>query len=260
MNEQDLQDRMAGSAAWTELTSLDAAGDIQRGRSRLRRRRLGVGLTAMSAVAVAAVGVNATVGQLGNDVGAAGSPISLAEQGAAPTLKELSAAHGAAVREHVDPQHKYSSTQLGHGEYDANVPGKPLVGIATVGTWKQGGGTGQLQIEVAKKKGLNLYCAPENKAPSILKFGCTWKTLPDGKKVQVGETTQNVVHNGVSYKKIQSRFAYYVRPDGQTVTVAVFATQSNATGEKLARPPVTNPDVTEAQLIAAATDPALSLG
>ncbi|WP_328991711.1 hypothetical protein OG394_35950 [Kribbella sp. NBC_01245] len=256
MNEQDLQDRMAGSTAWTELTSLDAAGDIQRGRSRLRRRRLGVGLTAMSAVAMAAIGVNTIVGQLGDDAGAAGSPLT---SGATATPEELSAAHGAAVREHVDPQHKYSSTRLGASENDPNVAGKPLVGITTLGPWKQGGGTGSLQIEVTKTKGLNVYCAPEAKAPSILKFGCTWKTLSDGTKVQVGETTEDTVYNGVSYKNVQSRVAYYVRPDGQTVTVAVFATGSNAAGEKLTRPPLTKPDVTEAQLIAAATDPAMTL-
>ncbi|MFC0629118.1 hypothetical protein [Kribbella deserti] len=267
MNEQDLQDRMAGSAAWTELTSSDVTGDIERGRSRLRRRRVGVGLTAMSAVAVAALGVNAVAGQFGNDVGAAGTPplaVNTPTPNASITAKfveprKRAAIHAAAVVKHIDPQKEYTSDiRLGSGQTDSTATGQVWTAWYSHGSWEQDGGSGMLSIHVAKEKETNLHCGPEAESPSILKFSCQWKTLPDGTKVQVGQATSSGVYKGVTYKNIPSRFAYYVRPDGQSTFVAVFGGAGNTSERQLLKRPLSKLDVTEEQLIAAVKDPALS--
>ncbi|GAA1547491.1 hypothetical protein [Kribbella lupini] len=72
MNENDLHEQLARSTAWTDSLPTDPAADLARGRRRLRRRRAGVGLTAVAAVALVATGGSLATAHLGGTADPAG--------------------------------------------------------------------------------------------------------------------------------------------------------------------------------------------
>ncbi|ONI71957.1 hypothetical protein BWI15_17775 [Kribbella sp. ALI-6-A] len=72
MNENDLHEQLARSTAWTEDLTVDPAGDLARGRRRLRRRRATVGAGSAFAVALVATGGSLATAHWGGSTDPAG--------------------------------------------------------------------------------------------------------------------------------------------------------------------------------------------
>jgi hypothetical protein len=125
--------------------------------------------------------------------------------------------------------------------------------------WKQDGGSGSMAVTVdGMELPMSPHCGPQP-SPGFMPFTCNWKTTSDGKRILVGTASIDDQLGGTAYKDIRSLFARYVTPEGLTVSVEVFGTGSNSIEEPIKSPPVLRPDVTIDQLIAAVTDPAMTL-
>jgi hypothetical protein len=256
MNDQDLLDELTRSTDWTNDLTTDPAADIARGRSRLRRWRLATGAAALSALAVAAVGVSGAVGHLAglSEAPAAGFAAPVTTQPPMYFTKYIDI-----LAAHVDPATRYlaqgGGAQKGdviwaEAQADWNEHGGRGIAIVKVdakGAW--GGAPGQ---EVNQNRSDKCALA----ATSFTFTSCKWMTTADGKHVLVGTRASAP----------KAYFASYVRPDGG-LAIALVDGDGNkrwpsrrVTDEAGKVAPVPDPSVTLAGLIATVTDPSLTLG
>jgi hypothetical protein len=264
MTTKNLVDLMAESTRWTQSEPVHPAADIARGRARLRRHRIGIG-------GVAAAGVSVAVLATGTAIGGSGSESLPA---AAPTTSTTATADCAgrdweadaqrlmkAFGGHADPAGRYLSPPphgFNNGCAIGTVPG-PWLDVS--GRWRQDGAVDRVRVQVhppgdyADPQLGEAYLHPHKQPcklppwPAFTPYSCSERTV-DGKRVVVGVSTA---------RGYRSYLVGYVRPDGQLVTVRVESGVHGDPQTEQPENPVRTPDVTVEQLVAAATDPAMTL-
>lgn len=286
MNEQDLRERIEASlSAELGRSGIDPEPDIVRGRKRLRRQRAVSGISAAAAiVAVAAAGVHYLPNSAGQD---AVQPAAQEKTDPAAVRAKAAAQLTDILRRHIDTKGAYTvgkPQQVIVGAADPRKPGG--IGELTVTqNWTQEGGVGLLWVSVAHKEDaldLTKWCGPRF-TKDLMRFSC-YEVAPTGHTV-IGGTAQPVVSSRrkvyplagwmpVIGKQISDhqrllnlvwsnsgggKFVRYERPDGQVVIVALMRVKSLKRVADGLPKGVALPDVTQEQMIAAATDPAMSL-
>jgi hypothetical protein len=264
MREQELRDRMSNSVdAYLTGAVVDPAADVIRGRKHLVRRRAVAGLGAVAAVVLLGLGVQTLV------VSAPPSyqPITQSTDYRTPADREAektSARWITTVDRHVDPGRSFTSgkpTSWGIGTLDKR--GRTLVGdLMTSDSWKEGAGIGQVWVSVSRPEYAqpkSELCGPK-RSNGFMPYVCSDAVAPDGRPIVTGVALMTVKSfDGAEHRDVPGYFVRYVRPDGQIVMVGVDGVDMVYRYDNLPNPPVPRPQVTMAQLIAAATDPALSL-
>lgn len=260
MNDQDLRDRLQHTVA-TDLGEppIDPAADIRRGRTRLRRNRVATGFATVTSVAAVAA-----VAALGMQL----VPASSADQQSAPPaaqptttlpatprhvthaqrLADLTAAMlDQTVHQHIDVSRRYTKKITGGVSSTSVIDSADrLKAVGITQQWRQNGEVGQLQARVTDGKNAeskDAWCGSGSVVTGPLKKVCTTRTAPNGRPIVTATFVPRA--NGRPVGRDGGLYVRYVRPDGQVVIVSV--TQ------------LTKPAVTLQQLIAAATDPWMSL-
>ncbi|WP_328998153.1 hypothetical protein OHA18_27310 [Kribbella sp. NBC_00709] len=285
MNEQDLRDRMRDTISADLDRFVDPEPDLARGRRRLRRQRAFSGIAAAAAIAaVAAAGVQ----YLPNSAGQDAAPPAAQEQTDPVAVRAKSASLLTAVlRKHIDTKGAYTvgkPQQVIVGTANSSKPGG--IGELTVTqNWTQGGGVGLLWVSVAHKEDaldLTKWCGPRF-TENLLRFSCYELIAPNGRSIIGGSAQPVKSSKGKGYPVAGSqkppknptyrerllrllwlntdggKFVRYERPDGQVVIVAMLRVKSLKRVADGLPKGVALPDVTQEELIAAATDPAMSL-
>lgn len=286
MNEQDLRERMESSISGAlGPIGVNPEPDLVRGRERLRRQRAVSGVIAAAAIAAVAVAGVQYLPSLA-DHGAV-QPAAQEETDPAAVRAKAAAQLTDVLRQHIDTKGAYTvgkPQQVIVGATDSSKPGG--IGELTVTqNWTQKGGVGLLWVSVAHKEDaldLAKWCGPRF-TKDLLWFDC-YEVAPTGLTV-IGGTARPVTDSkGEQYplagsrpiigQKISEperllnllwpdsaggRFVRYERPDGQVVIVAMARVKSLKRVADGLPKGVALPDVTQEQLIAAATDPAMSL-
>lgn len=167
---------------------------------------------------------------------------------------------------HVDPKQSFTTGEpqgIGWGDRDKKKR-SVLDGLDVQDLWAENGvGRGVAWVSVSQPETaqkLGALCGPSRLA-GTMPYRCTVGRTPAGRSVVTGVATMTLTNttNGVEYPGVRGYFVRYTRPDGQIVDIQVDGVDLNTTFEDKVWPPVTNPKVTIAQLIAAATDPAMTL-
>jgi hypothetical protein len=293
MNEQDLRERMEASlSAELGRIHVDPEPDLARGRKRLRRQRAISGFAAGAAIAVvAAAGVHFLPHSTGRDAATAAQeetdPAAVRAKNGLD-LARTSTQLTAVLRKHVDAKGAYTEAKPQWEIVGAADSGKPGgIGELTVTqNWTQDGGAGLLWVSVAHKEHAldrTKWCGPDY-TEDLLRFSCDELVTPNGRPI-LGGTAESVTSaKGEEYSLAEpvtppakktghreralhllwqtsggGRFVRYERPDGQVVIVAVLRVNTLKRVADGLPEGVGTPDVTQEQLIAAATDPAMSL-
>jgi hypothetical protein len=289
MNEQDLRERMETSlSAELGRIPVDPEPDLARGRKRLRRQRAISGIAAGAAIAVvAAAGVHFLPHSAGPDAATAAQaetdPAAVRAKNGLD-LARTSTLLTAVLRKHVDAAGAYTVAKPQWENVGAVDSGKPGgIGELTVTqNWTQDGGVGLLWVSVAHKEHAldrTKWCGPDY-TEDLLRFSCDELVTPNGRPI-LGGTAESVKSSrGEKYSLTPpatktgdrdravhllwltadgGRFVRYERPDGQVVIVAVLRVNTLRRVADGLPKGVGTPDVTQEQLIAAATDPAMSL-
>ncbi|MEU4194940.1 hypothetical protein AB0E69_23780 [Kribbella sp. NPDC026611] len=248
IDEQTLHERLTDAASAQDgALPRSLQEDLTAGRRRLFRRRLLTG--ASSAVAVAGVAV-AAVGLSGPLHTAARHEAPAANHNATQdtsqdTSQEQTTANPAAhdldklirglLVKHLDPDRKHLDFSTGLFEF---APGEATVGIENKVGWKVPGdaGEGMLEIGLTRSNQQGNTCGSVNEGVT-----CHRVTLPNGRPAMIG-------HRGKAVE------LSYVQPDGETAFVAMNPLFGNNSTIPLKSMPIT-----DAQLIAFVTDPALNL-
>ncbi len=263
-------------AADITTPAVSAEADLARGKRQLRRQRLGgaagavTTLAAVAGVAVFAAGVPGTGAPAHVSQAASGrasaSPSGKATPAPMSVDKRLEGFRDA-VSAVLDPQGRHLDAHVSNqqasgvpkkaGEHADNNPeerARAMLGmgraggataLSSVGTklgWNEGGGTGEVMVEVGTSAeavgGFTPYsCTPGDTGG----HRCTSVQLPDGttgKQQRYGDTLA----------------VYHTRPDGQVVLIA----ESKLFGNN-ATTPVAHWPATAKQLLRVATDPRLTL-
>ena len=294
MNDHDLLDRMTESTAWTQTETIDPAHDISRGQARLRRRRAGVFSAAIASAGVAVLALGPIAGQwmTGPDRASIGPAAGTSSTPTTPASGSV-AAHCAAERgssvldgrvlpgqddfpsldatrlmrvfgKHADPSSRYITSQPYNVQvwciagYSGRVKGPSM----EVGAhWREGTAEDRIKVQVSPPGDYNdpqlgrAYSHPHLSAcknppwPAFTPYSCTTRTI-GGKRVVVGVSTLGGYY---------SYLVGYVRPDGQLVTVRVESGKHTDPGTPQPENPIRKPAVSIEQLVAAATDPGMTL-
>jgi hypothetical protein len=275
----DLLDRMTESTAWTRTGVIDPAEDVRRGRTRLRRRRAGIAAAAVSAVTVTVVSVNTLTAletpPTDPPVATTGTPaVSVRphcvgenpyeEKGSPDAWADDAERLLTAFARHADPRGEHLQTREPNvrggctGGYNRQVKG-PWVDVRAA--WRQDGDVDTVRIEIHPPGNYDdpqagpSFAHPHLGAcrkppwPALTPYSCGWR-IEDGRRVLVG--TSDV-------RGYKSYLAGHVRPDGQFVLVRVESGAHSDPGTEQPKNPVRNPDVTVEGLVAAVTDPAMTL-
>ncbi|MEV4260009.1 hypothetical protein [Kribbella sp. NPDC049584] len=250
IDEKVLQDRLTeAAAAQDELLPRSLADDLAGGRRRLRRHRLLTGVTALAAaglVAAASVGVTGVVRDAAHDEAPAAGrrmPVDAAaaqDAAAAAKIQGFDRLMKVLLTKHFDPGGKH--LDFGTGPFGVD----PQIGHhgtqQKVG-WKIPGEKGQAMLLIglsrsAKSAGNTCGSYFEYSANPVV---CHPATLPNGRPAMLGRQGKMLELS-------------YLRPDGEFVYVAIDPVFRNNTTV-----PVSEVAITDAQLFAFVTDPALEL-
>lgn len=247
MNEQDLQDRMAASTAWTAQETLDPAADITRGRNRLRRKRAAIGSTAAAAVAVTALGFNALTNADTAEIDPAATPSTRPTPTVFPPPSGDTVLY-ALARAYVDEKGEHLS--INHGLHGRGAY------LSLVGDWSQDGGQAFFEMTFGDKTSeaeqeLKWACKPTT-MPGAFPLTCNWKTTSDGERFMVGLGTEDIKQGGKTYKGVKSYLVQYRRSDGKWTMMKLTSGLIEGDGKK---PPVVSPDITVERMMEAVTDP-----
>ncbi|MFK4090010.1 hypothetical protein ACI2LF_38215 [Kribbella sp. NPDC020789] len=241
IDEQLLLDRLTdAAAAQDDLLPRALADDLAAGRRRLRRRRFLTGGTALVAAGVVAI---ATLGVSGilKDNAQTEPPVATHQ---APAVKTEPADFDKLMKglmfKHFDPARKHLDFSVGPFEID---PAVGHLGTSRKVGWNVAGDKGQGMFLVQLNRSLK---AAENTCGSFHEYDpqplkCHPVTLSNGRPAMLGRK------DGIA------EFSY-VQPDGEFVYVAVDRLFGNNTTI-----PLKSMNITDEQLYAFATDPALNL-
>ncbi|MFC9694164.1 hypothetical protein ACFTSF_36805 [Kribbella sp. NPDC056951] len=250
MDEQLLMERLTdAAAAQDDLLPRAVADDLAAGRRRLRRRRFlagGTALIAAGAVAVATIGMSGALrdtAQLEVPIATQKAPVNTqaAEDAAAVTkVQGFDGLMKSLMYKHFDPTKKHLNFTTGPFEIDNDLGHH---GTQRKVGWNVAGDKGQGMFLIGldrTAKGAGNTCG------SFFEFEsqpvtCHAITLPNGRTAMIGRQDRMIEFS-------------YLQPDGEFVYVAVDPVFRNNTTI-----PVKKMTITDAQLIAFATDPALNL-
>lgn len=243
IDEKLLLDRLTdAAAAQDDLLPRAVAEDLAAGRRRLRRRRFlaaGTALVAAGAVAVATVGMNGVL----EDTAQPEVPIATQTPPVAKPVEkpvDFDALMKSLMYKHFDPTKKHLNFTTGPFEVTTE-PGYRGT-LRKVG-WNAAGDKGQGMFLI----GLERSAEPAgNTCGSFFQseprpVSCRQVTLPNGRPAMIGRQGRMVEFS-------------YVQPDGEFLYVAVdpvFRNNTTTASKKMT--------VTDSQLFAFATDPALNL-
>lgn len=266
MSEQDLRERMELSvAAYLNDAVIDPGADLARGRRRLVRRRAAIGLAGIAAAVVVAIGAGSfAMPSAVNAPASTPTPMPVVAQPPDSERDRVGAQVLSAALKYLDAKHLRTTGEpqgIGHTGFDKKK--RSVIGSLGVDdNWTGGKGTGQVWINVAQPdhaQPASTICGPK-RSQGFMPYRCSAGVAPDGRPIVTGEATMDVkASDGIVHRAVRGYFVRYIRQDGQVVDVGVDGVNLTFTERGLPQPPVTNPQVTMQQLIAAATDPAMTL-
>jgi hypothetical protein len=267
MSEQDLRTRMQLSVdAYLDDAAIDPAADLARGRRRLVRRRTAAGLVATAAAVVAAIGVGTLAIPAVVNAPSGPTPLPLVSRPSDAERDRVAGQLLDSLLKHVDPKQSFTTGEsqgIGWGGFDKKKR-SVLDGLDVEDLWAEDGvGRGVAWVSVSQPETaqkLADLCGPK-RLDGVMPYRCSVGKTPEGRPVVTGVATMTLTNttDGVEYPGVRGYFVRYTRPDGQIVEVRVDGADLNTKFEDKFFPPVTNPKVTIAQLVAAATDPAMTL-
>ncbi|MEV5964003.1 hypothetical protein AB0L70_19700 [Kribbella sp. NPDC051952] len=244
IDEMTLHERLTDAASAQDGVLVRALeDDLTAGRRRLFRRRLLTGASsavAVAGVAVAAVGLGGGLRTAADDEAPAAKQETntTVQTTAAPAVKppvDVNKLITGLLVKHLDPTGKHLDFSTGPFAFE---PGGATIGLQNKVGWKVPGDPGEGMLEI----GLTRPGQRGDSCGTLLDGAtCQRVTLPNGRSATIG-------HQGGSVE------LSYVQPDGETAYVAMNPLFANNT-----KTPLRSMPVTDAQLIAFVTDPALSL-
>ncbi|MET7276799.1 hypothetical protein ABZS29_01105 [Kribbella sp. NPDC005582] len=240
IDEQLLLERLTdAAAAQDDLLPRAVADDLAAGRRRLRRRRFlaaGTAVVAAGAVAVAMIGVNGVL----KDPAQLQVPIATQQAPAPSKPVDFDKLMKGLMFKHFDPQKKHLNFTTGPFDIDTTI-GRH--GTQRKVGWNTKGdkGQGMFLIELSRSaKAADSTCGSFSQFESK-PVKCQSVTLPNGRPAMLGRQGRMIEFS-------------YLQPDGEFVYVGVDPVFRNNTTIASADMAVTNE-----QLFAFATDPALNL-
>ncbi|MFI5710461.1 hypothetical protein [Kribbella sp. NPDC051620] len=268
MSEQDLRRRMQLSVdTYLDDAVIDAAADLARGRRRLVRRRATAGLVATAAAVAAAIGVGAlAIPAVVNAPSSGPTPLPLVARPPDSERDRVATQLLDTLLKHVDAKQSFTTGEpqgIGWGGFDKKKRSL-LDGLDVQDLWAENGvGRGVAWASVSQPGAgptQEERCGPKRLEGSM-PYRCSAGRTPTGRPVVTGVATMTLSNttDGVEYPGVRGYFVRYTRSDGQIVEVGVDGADLNTNVEGKLYPPVTSPKVTIEQLIAAATDPAMTL-
>ncbi len=266
MTEQDLRERMELSvAAYLNDAVIDPDADLARGRRRLVRRRAAVGLAGVATAVVVAIGAGAfAMPSAVNGPASSPTPLPGVTQPPDSERDRVGAQVLGAALKYLDAKHLRTTGEpqgIGHTGFDKKK--RSVIGSLGVDdNWTEGKGTGRVWITVAQPdhaEPVSTLCGPK-RTEGFMPYACSAGVAPDGRPVVTGIAAMDVkASDGLMHPGVHGYFVRYIRPDGQVVDVGVDGVNLTFTERGLPQPPVTIPEVRMQQLIAAASDPAMTL-
>jgi hypothetical protein len=266
MSEQDLRQRMQFSVdAYLDDAVIDPAADLLRGRRRLVRRRATIGVIATAAAVVAAIGFGAvTIPSADNaPVSTPTFPPPVAQPPDAERDRVAGQLQNALLR-HVAADLRVTTGLwgIGAGGFDKQKR-SVMASVDVTANWEVGDGHGVAWAMVSQpgyEWEKDQRCGSRPLEEGAMPYRCSTGKAPDGRPIVLGVATITMTDfNGVEHRGVRGYFVRYTRTDGQIVDVGVDGADLNSFYKEKLYPPVKNPQVTFAQLIAAATDPEMTL-
>lgn len=270
MTDHDLLDRMARSTDWTNDLQTDPAADIARGRSRLLRRRAGVGAATAAAAAFAAAALIVPA-SLGGGVAESAVATGAGEAGRSFPVRPGATADEVArsavawknlevVLSHIDPKRTHvapGSYRWGEAYICAADPGVVEARVP----WEQGGRTGAVTVTILDKSVRARIGTTRTAAracvnagyPSQREWTYAYQIKPDlPLRVMYEKYEKHEKGKPNETKKYPAAYVgFRDLPDGDHILVVV-------AGHPLDKGrPVADPAVTDAQMTAAVRDKAL---